>query len=74
MRAESYKQGTNLIPIRNPQIYVLCFINLDFVSIEDIKFVLEMINTNWMAMWDIKNIIQAPHQHMAMIKRGLLET
>uniref|UniRef100_A0A0D9YAD6 Uncharacterized protein n=1 Tax=Oryza glumipatula TaxID=40148 RepID=A0A0D9YAD6_9ORYZ len=45
-----------------------------FVTIEDIKFVLEMINTNWMAIWDIKNIIQAPHQHMAMIKRGLLET
>ncbi|KAL5199972.1 hypothetical protein ABZP36_021175 [Zizania latifolia] len=43
------------------------------VSMEGVKFAPEMANTNRRALRDIKNIIGAPHQHMAVSKRGLLD-
>jgi hypothetical protein len=43
------------------------------VSMEGVKHAPEMANTNRRALRDIKNIIGAPHQHMAVSKRGLLE-
>ncbi|KAG8093724.1 hypothetical protein GUJ93_ZPchr0012g20856 [Zizania palustris] len=43
------------------------------VSMEDVKFAPEMAKTNRRALRDIKNIIGAPHQHMAVSKRALLD-
>ncbi|KAL5225850.1 hypothetical protein ABZP36_012489 [Zizania latifolia] len=43
------------------------------VSMEGVKFAPEMAKTNRRALRDIKNIIGAPHQHMAVSKRGLLD-
>uniref|UniRef100_A0A0E0E6K7 Cyclin N-terminal domain-containing protein n=1 Tax=Oryza meridionalis TaxID=40149 RepID=A0A0E0E6K7_9ORYZ len=43
------------------------------VSMEGVKHAPEMANTNRRALRDIKNIIGAPHQHMAVSKRGLLD-